>query len=517
MSGEQIPFDFSGTPPSLPQLWSPDDIYRNCNSSTVEKFKEDNRVERKRIEISQKDFADNASMWANTPPDGGLIFLGVDKDGKILGCKHIEQEHINRLRTVRRICSDADLEFKNVPVVNHAGEDDYIIAVWVHYHPDKLVETSDGSAFIREGDEKRRLTETEKREIRLNKGELHVELERSMLKFPDEFDAELLRLYREQFIAKRRLQPRYSLEEILQLSKLGSFQNKSFYPNLACSILFGRETRREIPGAYIRVLRYDDVEEKFGHKLNSVADRFFDGPLPFQILDASKYIDSQIRNFTRLGVDGRFATNPEYPKEVWQEAIVNACVHRSYNLKHMNIFVKMFEDKMVIESPGSFMPPTTPDTVYDSHNPRNPHLMWGLYFFEFVQCAFEGTRRMRESMRQANLPDPKFAQKQAGTHQVVVTLENDVEHRRLYVRSEAAAGINPDTYASLSESERMIVNYLVDNPRVNITDAGRVIAQGWRESQKLLADLEAKGVIARSPGKYRSKHRFYFLKRPIGS
>ena len=70
--------------------------------------------------------------------------------------------------------------------------------------------------------------------------------------------------------------------------------------------------------------------------------------------------------------------------------------------------------------------------------------MWGLYYFDFVQCAFEGTRRMRQSMREANLPDPKFAQKQAGTYQVTVTLENDVEHRRLYVRSEAAVGINPD-------------------------------------------------------------------------
>ena len=40
---------------------------------------------------------------------------------------------------------------------------------------------------------------------------------------------------------------------------------------------------------------------------------------------------------------------------------------------------------------------------------------------------------MRQSMREANLPDPKFAQKQAGTYQVTVTLENDVEHRRLYV------------------------------------------------------------------------------------
>ena len=305
MAAEQLPFDFSA-PNSLAQLWSPDDIYRACTGATIEAFKEDNRVERKRIEIQQRDFAENVSMWANTPPNGGIIFLGVDKSGKILGCKHIEQEHLNRLRTVRKICSDADIQFKNIPVINHLGEDDYVIAVRVHYHQDKLVETSDGNAFIREGDEKRHLTETEKREIRLSKGELHVELEKSMLTFPDDFNGELLNLYREAYIAKRHLQSRYSLQEVLQLSKLASIRKKAFVPNLACSLLFANKSRREVPGAYIRVLRYDGVEEKFGHKLNSVADRFLTGHWPCKFL--TRLITSN-RKFATLPVwDGTDAS-----------------------------------------------------------------------------------------------------------------------------------------------------------------------------------------------------------------
>jgi ATP-dependent DNA helicase RecG len=155
---------------------------------------------------------------------------------------------------------------------------------------------------------------------------------------------------------------------------------------------------------------------------------------------------------------------------------VNAVVQRSYNLKSMNIFVKLFEDRLVVESPGAFLPPTTANSVFEAHNPRNPNTMWALYYFDFVQCAFEGTRRMRDTMRNANLPDPIFVQNSEGTFRVTVTLKNHVEHRRNYVRSEAAAGINPELYASLSESEKMIVNYLADNPRVNVTDAGRVIA-----------------------------------------
>lgn len=179
----------------------------------------------------------------------------------------------------------------------------------------------------------------------------------------------------------------------------------------------------------------------------------------------------------------------------------------------MNIFVKMFEDKFVIESPGSFMPPTTEETVYEAHNPRNPNLMWGLYYFEFVQCAFEGTRRMREGMREANLPDPQFTQKQVGTFRVTVTLENDVQHRKQFVRSEAAALINPEIYDGLTESEKMIVNYLTEQRRVNVTDAGLVISKDWRETKAVLEGLEKKGLIARTPGRPRSRHRFYYLRK----
>jgi ATP-dependent DNA helicase RecG len=457
----QLSLDFNAPLQSLPQLWTPDDIFRSIDQSTLERFKEDSRIERKRATISPKDLSEYVSMWANTQPFGGIVLIGIEHDGLLSGCKHIETEHINKLETVRRLCPDGRHEFTRVKVVNSKGEDDFVIALRIFYRDDKLVENVDGSAFIREGDEKRKLTETEKREIRLNKGELDVESERVPLKFPGDFDNRLLSAYRAQYIAKRTLQSRYTIEDILRLSKLGKIGAQGFEPNLACAILFAIDPRTVVPGAYVRVIRYEGVEEKFGRNLNSVADGLFEGPLPDQIVRAEQFISTQIRNFTRLGRDGRFATNPEYPKEVWLEGLINAVVHRSYNLKHMNIFVKMFDDKLVVESPGSFMPPTTAETVYDAHNPRNPNLMWGLYYFDFVQCAFEGTRRMREAMRAANLPDPKFVQKQIGTFQVSVTLENNQQHRKVYVRAEAAPSINPNVYNSLSESEKMIVNYLV--------------------------------------------------------
>lgn len=513
---EQMAFDFNAPLPTLQQLWTPDDIFLNCDEAVLAKFKEDHRVERKSARIKQKDLAPYLSMWANTQPSGGVIFIGVEDDGSISGCAKLSQNQINDFHTVGRLCPDARTELKNVPVKNKQGQEDYVLVMRVHYRADKLVETADGSAYVREGDEKRSLTELEKREIRLNKGELDVESEKVNLKFPEDFSIPLLNDYRNFFVQKRQLPSRYTIEDILQLSRFGKNTKFGFEPNLACALLFAKDPRDVIPGAFIRVLRYDGVEEKFGLKLNSVADRRFEGPLAIQLKESEAFIDTQIRNFTRLGRDGKFATHPEYPKEVWLEAVVNAVVHRSYNLRNMNIYVKMFEDKIVVESPGAFMPPTTSDTVYEAHNPRNPNLMWGLFYFDYVQCAFEGTRRMREGMREANLPEPRFAQREVGTFQVTVTLENDVQHRKQFVRSEAVSGINPEVFSGLSESEKLIVNYLAERLKVNVTDAGLVIARDWRDTKVVLDGLESKGIIARSEGKAKSRHRFYYLKnRPL--
>ena len=205
MDDTQLTLDLRAPLATLPQLWTPDDIFNTCNEETIRRFGEDSRVERKLATIGQKLLSEYVSMWANTLPFGGVTFIGVRNDGGVIGCKKTEQSHLNDLEAVRALCHDARLEFKRIPATNHKGDDDFVLVMRVYYREDKLVETVSGDAFIREGDRKRRLTEHEKREIRLSKGELDVEAERTSLKYPDDFDTKLLREYRDQFTAKRQL------------------------------------------------------------------------------------------------------------------------------------------------------------------------------------------------------------------------------------------------------------------------------------------------------------------------
>ena len=64
------------------------------------------------------------------------------------------------------------------------------------------------------------------------------------------------------------------------------------------------------------------------------------------------HLDTQVKEKTYLGPDGTFVTDEEYPKFVRQELIVNAVTHRAYSITGTDIQIKMFDDHIVVESPG---------------------------------------------------------------------------------------------------------------------------------------------------------------------
>lgn len=45
-------------------------------------------------------------------------------------------------------------------------------------------------------------------------------------------------------------------------------------------------------------------------------------------------------------------TEEEYPEFVRQEIIVNAVTHRAYSIAGTDIQIKMFDNRIVVESPG---------------------------------------------------------------------------------------------------------------------------------------------------------------------
>lgn len=492
---EQLSLELVLPEEKLLQLWTPDEIYDRLNSKNIQAFVEDRRVERKNSRVSAKTLAEYLSMWSNTQPHGGIVIVGIDDNGAISGCTSLSPERKNEIEALSPLCPDASWSSKVVEVTNAAGKPDYLIVYRVTYRADKLVETSSNEAFIREGDKKLRVNEALKRELRISKGEIHYELEPVNLKFPDDFDLPEIEHFCRLYFTNRRFSETKTRDELLELAKLGKRRDKGFKPNLACALLFAKDPRDVIPGARIRVIRYEGTQEQFGEEMNSVFSTYVDGSISRLLFEAKPIIASQLRSFQQFNKSGRIQLKEEYPEEAWFEAVVNAVAHRSYNLKTQNIFVKIFDDKLVVESPGGFVPPTTGETVYDAHNPRNPYLMEAMMHLELTFCGFEGTRRMRNAMQKAKLPEPRFRQIEAMSHQVHVTLENNITTRRSFMSSAIAKNISEETYYSLSNDEKAIVNFLAGKKELNVTSAGLIIKKSWPTTRTIIQSLLERGII----------------------
>ena len=495
---------------------SVDDIFNVIEKVDPVDAKEDRRIERKPAGISARALSDYFSIFANTSPDGGVILIGVEDDGSISGCASASQKHLNDLeRTGDVHCSDAKYDLKTVRVTNKKGAQDTILAIRVFYNDKRVVETNEGHAFIRRGESRRKLTDDEKRDLRNAKGQLDLERESVSLIYPDDFKAGAISSFVSAVREARRIPEKTPIEEVLELRHLGKIQKGKFRPNLACALLFAKDTEEVAPGCRIRFFRYDGVIEKTGEDYNVIKSEWIEGTVPELISSADKVISTQVREFSRLGKDNKFYSVAEYPRSAWYEALVNACVHRSYALKNMNIFVKMFDDRLVVESPGGFPPFVTPDNIYDMHQPRNPHLMDALFYMKFVQCAHEGTRRIRDDMKKSGLPEPVFAQKEVGNALVQVTLLNDINHRKVFVDSDAFKILGEKLSKSLDDNERRIVNFIAENRTINVTQASNLINRRWQYCKKVLTRLTENGILDRihDAKVERDSSQYYTLKK----
>ena len=113
-----------------------------------------------------------------------------------------------------------------------------------------------------------------------------------------------------------------------------------------------------------------------------------------QIEKTVEYLETQVAEHTFLGQAGKFVTRRDYPKFVIQEMVVNACCHRAYNIRGTEIQIKMFDDRIVFESPGRLPGMVRPSNIRHTHFSRNPKIAAFLKGYHFVKEYGEGVDRM---------------------------------------------------------------------------------------------------------------------------
>mgnify|MGYP000548383128 CR=1 FL=1 len=500
--------------PPIEALYSADQIYESDDLTLFARLTEDHRFDRKSARVQPRELAKYLSGFGNGPSvDGGVLAIGFEKDGTLSGCVHLEQDRLSELeRLGENNCPDGRFETRRLSAKNSKGEDDFVILARIRYIEGKLVELSSGEAFERLGDQCRQLSDEKKQEIRIDKGERSFEQEPCGLIYPDDFDENAIARFAKLVMENASTDLHYSRTDILKVYHLGRERSGSFVCNNACAVLFAKDPVTIFPGLLVHFLRYEGVEALSGRQYNVVKDRMVSGTIVDVIREASGLIDSSVREFTEFR-DGKFFTVPEYPRDAWYEMLVNACVHRSFNIRNAPVFVRMFDDRIEVESPGGFMPQITPETIVGTHRPRNPFVMRSLREFGEVRCISEGTRRMVAEMLAANLPPPEFKQRRNDNVSVICTLRNNVRDRTNTLDSDAYKRLGQAVAFSLTPDERKIVNYLVEHGKINVSGALRILSTTrWHTARDLLDDLKQRGILDYiSSGKSRDAHSHYRL------
>lgn len=160
----------------------------------------------------------------------------------------------------------------------------------------------------------------------------------------------------------------------------------------------------------IRIYKYAWTLEQFKETPNLIwKPKTIEWPIIKIIEDAQEYVLSALENW--IQIHSWFVTTYKIPERAVKEAITNAVIHRDYYIKR-DIEIKIFEDRIEIDSPGLFPYNITPHNIWFVRADwyRNDLLVKHLREFEEAPNLDrnEWVQAMRSEMSVNNLYPPLF-------------------------------------------------------------------------------------------------------------
>ena len=365
--------------------------------------KEDQTFDCKSIQIDPKALAITIVAFANA--DGGEIAIGVtDKTRKIEGV----DQHTERLNELLRV----PLDFCNpsvpitsdlLPCTDKDGNENHILLMHIPASSELHANQAD-EAFMRVGDKSRKLSFEERIQLMYDKGERYYEDTAVYDATVDDIDMAAVERYTELIgYTKSAKQYLHENNSFITINAKGEEQ-----VSVACILLFSKYPQKFFPRGRTRFIRYKGTEERVGTEMNVIKDVTFEGTILDQVKATIAYLETQVEEHTFLGQHGQFVTNRDYPKFVIQEMVVNACCHRAYNIKGTEIQIKMFDNRLVFESPGRLPGTVKPSNIRHTHFSRNPKIAQFLKAYDYVKEFGEGVDRVCRELEANGTPHLSF-------------------------------------------------------------------------------------------------------------
>jgi ATP-dependent DNA helicase RecG len=329
------------------------------------------------------------ALVAMSNSQGGVIFVGVQDDGTVVGRRH-EQGVDDRIH-------EAALAVQNVGryrITQVEVGDKPVVAIEVQRRVEGFAQTSDGRILVRRGGRNTALFGADLTRFVNERALRRFELTDTGLDasaMAQEFLNEVQSVFRwSDGSLTQRLQERGLLtSDTSNLTVAGAL----FLTDPGSSLSQNKavvEVRRYPEGA----AEYDRREE-------------FGGPLHHQVADATRFLVEELGS--DLIVTGLYRHElPRLPEVVVREAIANAVAHRSYEQQGTPIIVELKAEEVVVTSPGGLPEPVTIENLRQAQSARNQAVIDVLRRFRLAEDAGRGIDVMQDSMEEALLDPPSF-------------------------------------------------------------------------------------------------------------
>ncbi|QBX37611.1 ATP-dependent DNA helicase RecG [Brevundimonas sp. S30B] len=341
------------------------------------------------------------SAFANT--SGGELFVGIEEeegpDGKVRSWNGFtDQEATNgifqTLQALNPLANNYDAEF-----LSGEGQAGIVLHLTIHKSQD-VVPSADGKIYVRRSAQSLPLQNEEALErLRYDKGV--VSFEDEALNIPiDE-------------IANSATVIEFMLDTIPTGEPREWVENQKVVrdgrPTAAGVLLYSDNPQATLPKrSAVKILRYKtklDAERDF----LAFDPITVEGPLYDLIYDSVDQVKNIIEGIEKAGPSG--LEKISYPEEALHEILTNAVLHRDYNVA-ADVQVRIFDNRVEIESPGKLPGHVTPANIKRTQFARNPKIVRLVNKFKNPpnKDVGEGLNTAFEAMDKLRLRNPELVE-----------------------------------------------------------------------------------------------------------
>ena len=186
-----------------------------------------------------------------------------------------------------------------------------------------------------------------------------------------------------------------------QLSSLKFYDLKADCPTNAGILMFSKNPRFYMPGAYIQYVRFSGNDETSDFEY----EHRFEKDLTTQMRVMDDFIKSQIVKKVQHKLGESYEFN--YPASAIQELLYNAIIHRDYQ---SNAPIKFYEfsDRVEIINSGGLYGDARPENFPNKNDYRNPTLAESAKNLGYINSFNVGIKRAMAALEKNGNPKPIF-------------------------------------------------------------------------------------------------------------